>query len=84
MKKAPKVRATFTIPKDCYDALDNFSKQTGVSKSKFISDVLEENLDALDRICKAVTMAKDGDKEGANREINQLEIDVSKRLNSGS
>lgn len=84
MKKVPKVKTAFSIPKHCYEALDNFSKQTGISKSKFISDVLEENLDTLERLCEAITMAKNGDKEGATREINQLEMDVSSRLKPSS
>ncbi len=72
-KKKPKIKASFSIPHESNEILNRFSELTGVSKSEFISQVLDMTKPYLEQLILAI---ENDDIEAAKK----VEEDFKKQL----
>lgn len=73
MKKENKHKFSISIPPDCYNVLTRFAKVTGTTKSAFISEVLESQLEVLKELTKTVEKAQKIAAKNAEKKVSLLD-----------
>lgn len=73
MKKEHKVKFSISLSPDCYHVLTEFAKVTGTTKSAFISEVLDSQIDVLRGLIDTVKKAQEMSSKEVTKKVSLLD-----------